>query len=114
MDDPALVDVALDFAMAILLGALVGVEREKRKAEDQEVAQIAGLRTFILLALLGACAGYLSRGTTVPWVLAAALLIVGAFVVVGYFVTARASQGGKGLTTEVAAIVVFLLGAMVM
>ncbi len=114
MDYPALLDVALDFAMAILLGALVGVEREKRKGEDREVEQIAGLRTFILLALLGACAGYLSRGSAVPWVLAAALLIVGAFVVVGYLVTSRASQDGKGLTTEVAAIVVFLLGAMVM
>lgn len=109
-----LLTVALDFAMAILLGALVGVEREKRKSEDQESDQIAGLRTFILLALLGACAGYLSRGAAVPWILAAALVIVGAFVVVGYLVTSRSSQDGKGLTTEVAAIVVFLLGAMVM
>jgi uncharacterized membrane protein (DUF4010 family) len=41
-------------------------------------------------------------------------VIVGAFVVAGYFVTARSSQAGKGLTTEVAAVVVFLLGAMVM
>ena len=109
-----LLNNALDFAMAILLGALVGVEREKRKGDDHEVAQVAGLRTFILLAVLGACAGYLSRGAAVPWILAAALLIVGAFVVVGYLVTSRASQGGKGLTTEIAAIVVFLLGAMVM
>ncbi len=44
-----------------------------------------------------------------------ALLIVGAFVVVGYVVTGGASEdGNRGLTTEVAAIVVFLLGAMVM
>ena len=46
--------------------------------------------------------------------LAAALLIVGAFVVAGYFVTARSSEDGKGLTTEIAAVIVFLLGAMVM
>ena len=109
-----LLNNALDFAMAILLGALVGVEREKRKADDHEAEQIAGLRTFILLAVLGACAGYLSRGAAVPWVLAAALLIVGAFVVAGYLITSRVSQGGKGLTTEVAAVVIFLLGAMVM
>ena len=69
------------------------------------------MRTFILLALLGAAAGWLSRTLSTTWILAAALLIVGAFVGVGYVITARASQDGKGLTTETAAIGVCLLGA---
>ena len=114
MNQQELLAVAGDFAIAILLGALVGIEREKRKAEEQEPGHIAGLRTFTLLALLGAAAGFLSKNLSSPWILAAALLIVGAFIVAGYFVTARSSDGGKGLTTETAAIVVFLLGAMVM
>jgi uncharacterized membrane protein (DUF4010 family) len=114
MDYQELLGIAGDFAIAILLGALVGIEREKRKSEEQETGHIAGLRTFTLLALLGAVAGWLSRETSSPWILAAALLIVGAFLVAGYFVTARSNPGGKGLTTEVAAPVVFLLGAMVM
>lgn len=109
-----LLTVALDFAIAILLGALVGIEREKRKSEEAEAEHIAGLRTFTLLALLGAVAGWLAEARSAPWILALALLIVGAFVAVGYFVTSRASEDGKGLTTEVAAMVVFLLGAMVM
>jgi uncharacterized membrane protein (DUF4010 family) len=114
MDYRELLTVAGDFAIAVLLGALVGIEREKRKTEERETEHIAGLRTFILLALLGAAAGWLSRSAEAPWILVAVLLIVGAFVVVGYLATAPASQDGKGLTTEVAAIVVFLLGAMVM
>jgi uncharacterized membrane protein (DUF4010 family) len=114
MEYRELLTVALDFATAILLGALVGIEREKRKEEEEKTGHIAGLRTFILLALLGAAAGWLSQTLSTPWILAAALLIVGAVVVTGYFVTARSSQDGKGLTTEVAAVVVFLLGAMVM
>jgi uncharacterized membrane protein (DUF4010 family) len=109
-----LVNVALDFATAILLGAMVGVEREKRKAEEGATSGIAGLRTFTLLALLGAAAAYLSRSTSSPWILAVALLIIGAFVVAGYFIAARTSPESTGLTTEVAALVVFLLGAMVM
>lgn len=113
MEYRELLDVALDFATAVLLGALVGIEREKRKAEEGE-SGIAGLRTFTLLALLGAAAAWLSRSTSSPWILAVALFIVGAFVVAGYFVAARASPESTGLTTEVAAIVVFLLGAMVM
>lgn len=114
MNQQELLAVAGDFAIAILLGALVGIEREKRKAEEQEPGHIAGLRTFTLLALLGAAAGFLSKNLSSPWILAAALLVVGAFIVAGYFVTTRSSDGGKGLTTEVAAIIVFLLGALVM
>jgi uncharacterized membrane protein (DUF4010 family) len=114
MDQQELLGVAGDFAIAILLGALVGIEREKHKAEEKEAEHTAGLRTFALLALLGAAAAFLSKSLSSPWILAATLLIVGAYLVVGYFLTARASQDGKGLTTEVAALVVFLLGATVM
>ena len=114
MEYQELLTVAFDFATAILLGALVGIEREKRKAEEGETSGTAGLRTFTLLALLGAAAAWLSRSTSSPWLLAVALFIVGAFVVAGYFIVARSNPESTGLTTEVAAVVVFLLGAMVM
>jgi uncharacterized membrane protein (DUF4010 family) len=67
-----------------------------------------------LLALLGAVAGWLTRELSSPWILAAAVLVVGAFVTAGYFVNAKPDPDAKGLTTEVAAPVVFLLCAMVM
>jgi uncharacterized membrane protein (DUF4010 family) len=113
MEYRELLSVALDFATAILLGALVGIEREKRK-DEEETGHIGGLRTFILLSLLGAAAGWLSQNSSAPWILAVGLLTVGALVVAGYFVTVREGEADKGLTTEVAAIIVFLLGAMVM
>jgi uncharacterized membrane protein (DUF4010 family) len=114
MDYQELLATAGDFAIALLLGALVGIEREKRKSEEDDTGHIAGLRTFTLLALLGAVAGWLSRETSSPWMLATALLTVGAFVTAGYFVNAKPGPDAKGLTTEVAAPIVFLLGAMVM
>jgi uncharacterized membrane protein (DUF4010 family) len=114
MEYRELLTVALDFATAILLGALVGIEREKRKAEEEDTHHIAGLRTFILLALFGAGAGFLSRSLSAPWIFGIALLVVGAFVVAGYYVTSKTSQNGKGLTTEIAAVIVFLLAATVM
>jgi uncharacterized membrane protein YhiD involved in acid resistance len=76
-----LLTVALDFATAILLGALVGIEREKRKSEEEETHHIAGLRTFILLALFGAAAGFISQSLSAPWIFGVSLLIVGAYVV---------------------------------
>ena len=59
-------------------------------------------------------AGWLERETSAPWILAAAILIVGALVIVGYFINAKPGPDDKGLTTEIAAMVVFLLGPMVM
>lgn len=114
MDYSELLILARDFATAILLGALVGIEREKRKAEEDDTGHIAGLRTFILLSLFGAAAGWMSKELATPWILAAALLAVGALTTAGYFAAARTSQNDKGLTTEVAGVVVFLLGATVM
>jgi uncharacterized membrane protein (DUF4010 family) len=114
MDYQQFLILARDFATAILLGALVGIEREKRKAEEGEASHIAGLRTFILLALFGAGAAWMAKDLASPWMLAAALLIVGGLLVAGYLVTAPTTQNGKGLTTEFAAVIVFLLGAMVM
>jgi uncharacterized membrane protein (DUF4010 family) len=105
--------VIRDFATALLIGALIGIEREKRQAEDGE-GGIGGLRTFILVALVGAVAGWLTRTTGQPWPLPAAILAVAALVVVGYIRTSRSGPNAIGLTTEVAALAVCLLGAMTM
>ncbi|HXG79277.1 MAG TPA: MgtC/SapB family protein [Methyloceanibacter sp.] len=108
-----LLDLAFSFATAVLLGALIGIEREKRKTEEQESGGIAGLRTFTLLALFGAAAGWLAKEVSSPWIVAAGLIVVGAVVVAGYLAAARANPDSTGLTTEVAAVVVYILGAMV-
>jgi uncharacterized membrane protein (DUF4010 family) len=100
-----------DFAVALLIGALVGIEREKRKTEEGDVGT-GGLRTFILFALVGAIAGWLSHALAMPWILVGGLVAVAMAVVVGYAIEARTRPGALGLTTEVAAIAVYLLGAM--
>jgi uncharacterized membrane protein (DUF4010 family) len=112
VDQQQLLTIAWDFATAILLGALIGIEREKRKQEEDDADQIAGLRTFTLIALLGAATAWLAKTLQVEWVLPVGLLILGVLVVTGYLVTAK--RRSFGLTTEIAAVVVFLLAAMVM
>ncbi|MEK0082555.1 MgtC/SapB family protein [Benzoatithermus flavus] len=105
--------VIRDFATALLIGALIGIEREKRMAEAGE-GGIGGLRTFILVALVGAVAGLLAGATGQFWLLPAALLAVAALAIVGYIRTSRSDPNALGLTTEVAALAVCLLGAMTM
>ncbi len=102
-----------DFATALSIGALIGIEREKRAVAEQE-AGIGGVRTFILIAGLGALAGWLAREHQAPWLVGVALVVVGATVVAGYVLAARHRPESLGLTTEVAALVVCLLAATVL
>ncbi len=102
-----------DFAIALLIGALVGIDREKRKREDGH-GSIGGLRTFILMAAAGAMSAWLSVELETYLVFAGALGSVAAVVIAGYLVHARIHPDSIGLTTETAALVVFLLGATVL
>jgi len=103
--------VVWNFATALVIGALLGIERERNKREHDNVS-IGGIRTFILFALFGALGGWLSLILRSPWILAAGLLAAMAPVVAGYLVSARLRPAAVGLTTELAAIAAFLLGAM--
>jgi len=104
--------VARDFAIALLIGALIGVEREKRKSE-KGVHEVGGIRTFVLFSQIGALSAWLSRQLESPWLVALAVLGVTVMVSASYAVQHRADSSGEdsGLTTEAAAVVTTLLGA---
>ena len=96
-----------NFAIALLIGALIGIEREKRR--DSEPT-IGGLRTFILLAMLGAIGGWLSASYNSMIPLLVVLGLASLTVVAGFLIDAAGREGPLGLTTELAAIAVTLLG----
>ncbi len=107
------VTVVQNFLLALLIGALVGVEREKsKKAVDDP--SFGGLRTFILFAEAGAVSAWLSQHLQTPWIFIATILAVSAAVITGYVLESRIKAGAVGLTTEIAAITVTLLGGVVM
>src|SRR5262245_66074944 len=89
--------VVKDFAIACLIGALTGLEREKHR-ETLEGSASPGLRTFILVAEVGAIAGWLAKVLDAPWIIAATLIAVALAVMTGYAVAARARTGALGLT----------------
>jgi uncharacterized membrane protein (DUF4010 family) len=110
-------DVAGHFLVALLIGALVGIEREKKK--DEEAGRtFGGIRTYTLIALVGAAAAWLGELLAMPWILAVTVALVGATVLASYLLVNQAlAAAGKdeapGLTSEIAAVAVCLLGAMV-
>lgn len=61
------------FGLALLLGLLVGLQRE------HAAARIAGMRTFPLITLLGSVAAVLAKSFG-GWVIAAELLAIAALV----------------------------------
>jgi len=97
--------MALRFAAALALGVLLGLERERAKAER---ARFAGVRTFGLIALAGGVAAFFESQLALPWIALGAFLAIAGLVIVSYAVSAQ--RGEIGVTTEVTALLAFLLG----
>lgn len=92
------------FLTGLLIGFVIGLERERAHAPE---TQPLGVRTFAFIGLLGAFAGAVAS-ETIAVVLA---LFVCGGVLLGYTRSTRAEDSTDiGLTTEVAAVVVFGLG----
>jgi uncharacterized membrane protein (DUF4010 family) len=103
--------VATGLAVAGLAGLAVGIEREWSGHATGPAARFAGVRTFLLLGLLGGLAGWLiDGGLLMPGAL---LLASGAVLTVAaYVMAARRGGGAVEGTTEVAALMVLALGAV--
>ena len=97
------------FGAALAIGLLIGLEREHAAARAQEKI-FAGVRTFPLLSLAGCMALLLSENLGSPLPFGIITALVGILVAVTYAISAR--QGQIGMTTEIAAVVAYLLGAL--
>jgi uncharacterized membrane protein (DUF4010 family) len=102
------IDLLKNFAIALAMGALVGVERERGSG----LHRFGGIRTFTLLALTGALSVWLSIRLEAPLVLGLGVISVGALLTASYVEAARRGSELPGITTEVAGVVVFLLGGV--
>ena len=100
-------DLALRFGAALGLGLLLGLERERKR--DAELL-FGGVRTFALIALLGAVGVFVERELNQGWLVLVAFIAVGALVVVSYITTA--ARGEMGITTEISALLAFIVGAL--
>jgi uncharacterized membrane protein (DUF4010 family) len=97
------------FGASLIIGFLVGLQREYAYG-DPDRKLTAGIRTFSLMGLIGASAAFASDILDSPIAFGAVILVTGAFLVASYYVTA--SKKHVGLTTEFAAIITMLAGAL--
>jgi uncharacterized membrane protein (DUF4010 family) len=100
-------------AIALMIGLLLGLERESVRRPSPDAAPrvelFAGIRTFPLFSLAG-YVGAMGSAHGAPLALPAVLLVLGALAVTAYV---RAPEHEAGVTTEAAAVVAALLGALV-
>tara|TARA_R110000764_G_scaffold38615_1_gene85828 strand:- start:447 stop:1712 length:1266 start_codon:yes stop_codon:yes gene_type:complete len=92
--------------IAFGLGLLVGLQREKANSE------LAGVRTFTLIAILGVLAGFLSRDYQNPYILPVLGVALTSLLVAANFIKIKVfTNPDVGQTTEVAALLMFAIGA---
>jgi len=100
-------DLALRFSAALGLGLLLGLERERKREAE---LLFGGIRTFALIALLGAVGAFMERELDQGWLLLTTFIALSALVIVSYATTA--ARGELGITTEVTALLAFIVGAL--
>lgn len=112
------VERLIEAVIAAGIGLFVGLEREHSDQPDTSAAygggegkrrgHHIGVRSFALIALLGWVAAILS--SRAPWLGVAAFLSVTALISLEYL---RSAERVPGITTEIAALVMFGAGALV-
>lgn len=96
----------VSLGLAVLAGALIGLEREQGRpgVDDEQRPFLGGIRTYPLIALVGAIAMMLG-----PWALVTAGLGLIALLSLSYW--RDAADGHSGITSESSALLTFFLGA---
>ena len=91
--------------IALLLGLLVGLQRE------HAAARMIGMRTFPLITVLGTVSAILGHPFG-GWVVAAGLLAVAGLLTWAHWVRVHESPHEVGATTDMAALLMFGVGAL--
>lgn len=92
--------------LSLAMGLLVGLQRQSVDSKT------AGIRTFPLITLTGTVCGLLSEEFN-AWILVAGFLAVTAMLVIGNIQRSKAEQKSSGITTEIAVLLMYAIGAYI-
>jgi uncharacterized membrane protein (DUF4010 family) len=100
----------LRFVVAFALGLLVGLERESASS-DRKLQYFAGVRTYTIISLYGFGCAWLHH-INVAFALPVGMISIASLAVTGYI--AKFKEGRIGSTSEVVALLTFIIGALTM
>ncbi len=93
------------YVVALLLGGLIGVEREFKKQREKK-AFFGGVRTFTLISLFGTLSGALSSKFGLPLVY---ISFLGLILLIGI---SELLERAPGLTSEISGLITYLIGLL--
>jgi len=102
------IPIYLRFFIALAISFLVGLERESSGVKTKGRV-FAGVRTYSLIGCFGFACAWMSK-YEIQWMLPVGLLAICAMAVIGYL--AKLKEGHVGWTSEVAAFLTFITGAL--
>lgn len=99
------------FIAALVIGLVLGIERGWKQRDEVAGEREAGIRTFTLVSLTGFAAGLgaSTLGSMFPAMVGAGVL---ALVVVSYYTATARQDADRGMTTEVAVFLTYVLGVL--
>ncbi|MEJ5312030.1 MAG: MgtC/SapB family protein [Anaerolineae bacterium] len=103
-----MVDYFYHFVVALGIGIFIGIQRESAY-DEPEGKLFAGVRTFALISLAGFGAALAADQLSSALPFVGVLLVFGALVALSYHRDVRA--GKPGMTTEMATLITFVIGA---
>ncbi|MBC6369001.1 MgtC/SapB family protein [Algoriphagus sp. AK58] len=103
-------DFIIRLAVAVGIGGVIGLERQYSAMKENSQG-FSGVRTFIILVLLG-FAGGIFYHVFAPWVYG--VILLGVVILQGTSYWFTATQGDRGLTTELSSVFAFILGTLVL
>lgn len=95
----------ITLGIAVGLGLLVGLHRERTNHV------LAGVRTFTLISVLGTISGFITRDFSNPFIFPVLVLCLAGFFISGNFLKKYSDNEDFGQTTEVAALLMYVIGA---
>lgn len=103
------IQIVYSFVISLLLGALIGLEREMTQAKFKH-PDFAGTRTFALIAAFGTLTAFISEMVSDLFIVVAFGIFM--FIIYGTYQKISEITQHYGLTTEIVAIITFLIGAL--
>lgn len=103
-------DIPVRLLLAVVLGSIIGLERETHKTKENELKVSVGLRTFSLISLLGALAGVMYIQHLGIFIFASTVF---GLMVIGYYVLQSIMTRDVGVTTELGMVMTYLIGILI-
>lgn len=95
--------------LSLVLGFLIGLQREMHTIYSHKTKDFGGARTFSIIALFGYLSAWFTSFSPYFFLIASALM--GLLLIAAYIINSLATSE-KGATTELSALVTFIIGAM--